>query len=247
MFGRASVVVLFALLTALPSAQAAQFDAISIRKSASMSRRPDPTDPNRFYRSQVTLLSLVQYAYELSVPHIWDGPDWMRSMTWQVDARARAIESDSQRRQMVKQLLIERFGLRAHMERRTVEGVVLSTSSRTVPGLRPTDAKCSGQACDPPTYELRRGRTTWRRHAVHMSGIVWDLELLLDRVIIDETRQSGVFDVELLLPPTWSPDVDPDLPSLLEAIRTQLGLDGKVRELSADILIVDRATLPIEN
>ena len=242
-----------------------RFDTVLVKKAGGP-RRQGPDDPGRFYRPSATLRSLILTAYQVSVPRTFDGPSWIDSTSWEIDARTtRPQVTGAERRQMVRQLLIDRFGLRVHMERRTVPVIVVTVGRRNAPGLRSADPGCAPffrgekpmkeapsdrnglSLCDPPTFELKDGLSTMRRRNVPIAGVVMELENLLDHVVSDETKLMGNFDIDLGLPPGWGPGQDPDLPALLVAIEKQWGLSHETREMPADVLVIDAAKLPVED
>src|SRR3712207_1104120 len=74
--------------------------------------------PNRFYRAYITLANLVNYAWDMRPYRILGGPDWMRTLTWEIMAKADDEPTAAEMRLMVRRLLEERFKLRWHVETR---------------------------------------------------------------------------------------------------------------------------------
>lgn len=56
------------------------------------------------------------------VPEVSVAPDWAWSNVFDVEARSEAVASPDEMRSMLKTLLVERFGIRAHIEGRSVRG-----------------------------------------------------------------------------------------------------------------------------
>ena len=76
----------------------------------------------------------------------------------------------------------------------------------------------------------------------------------VDRPIVDDTRLTGDFDIDLTFTPetvaTASPDQPPietNAPTLFTALRDQLGLKLEAARLPIDVVIVDRLRAPSEN
>jgi uncharacterized protein (TIGR03435 family) len=46
--------------------------------------------PDRFYRASITLLNLINYAYDIRGFRIAGGPDWVAADRWEVWSRSRS-------------------------------------------------------------------------------------------------------------------------------------------------------------
>lgn len=68
--------------------------------------------------SNVTLASLIMFAYGIQDFQIAGGPDWLRSTRYDVSTRALGEPAPERTRLMLRTLLAERFGLRARTEPR---------------------------------------------------------------------------------------------------------------------------------
>ena len=95
------------------------------------------------------------------------------------------------------------------------------------------------------TTTINAGGMTMVRHAQQLSGIV-------GRVVTDETKLAGGYDLQLSfaperpLPP-GAPPADPTLPSIFAALQEQLGLKLDARRGMVDVLVIDRIDPPKEN
>jgi uncharacterized protein (TIGR03435 family) len=96
-------------------------------------------------------------------------------------------------------------------------------------------------------------RTNWHVSAkTTMPQFAEFLARKLDRLVVDETRLSGVFEIVLDAAPyslDGSPDGSHDAagPSIFTALQEQLGLKLEARKAPVEILIVDHAERPSEN
>ena len=87
---------------------------------------------------------------------------------------------------------------------------------------------------------------TMERLAQTLSGIV-------DRVVTDETKLPGGYDLQLSftperrLPPGALPPADPDAPSIFAALQEQLGLELDARRGMVEMLVIDRIDEPSAN
>jgi uncharacterized protein (TIGR03435 family) len=95
---------------------------------------------------------------------------------------------------------------------------------------------------------------------ITMSDLVRRLSLLsstgssLGRMVIDRTGLSGAFDINLHFTPDRIPDlgpggpvIDPNGPSIFTALQEQLGLKLDPQRGPVEVLVIDRAEIPVEN
>jgi uncharacterized protein (TIGR03435 family) len=189
-------------------------------------------------------------------------PSWLDTSMFDLNARLPAIEPGEQKApanqnpiaEMMKALLIERFGLKWHEELQTVSGFEL------VP-----DKKVLAQPATP--LERLRGRGGWGSGATSfsstnmpMSEFAEELGEILGRPVVDATHLTGGFDIKLI----WSPyndaaraeakgfgmkDTDIDnLPSIFTAVREQLGLRLQSAKVPSKVIVVDNINRqPTEN
>jgi uncharacterized protein (TIGR03435 family) len=92
-----------------------------------------------------------------------------------------------------------------------------------------------------------------------MGRLIQFLSPRVDRVVIDRSGLSGLFDVDL----EWTPDearraalaqlggpptpVDPNVPELATALREQLGLRLQPTTAPVEVLLIESAQRPNEN
>ena len=172
------------------------------------------------------------------------GPAWLDTSKFDLDARMPAGQAATP--EMMKALLIERFGLKWHEELQTVSGFEL------VP-----DKKVLAQPATP--LERLRGRGGWGSGPasfsstnMSMSEFAEALGKILGRPVVDATHLSGGYDFKLV----WSPmddaavaqakgfgmkDADIDnLSSIFTAVREQLGLRLQSAKVPSKVIVVDQ-------
>jgi uncharacterized protein (TIGR03435 family) len=147
---------------------------------------------------------------------------------------------------MLQHLLQDRFSLRLHREHRP-KAVYVLKRARDDGKLGPqlvSISDCSARPSFLPSYyngcggmgsratTSRVGRGKWEDLALHRH-----FAPSVDRPVIDETGLSGSF--ALLL--DWS---DIDTPSLLTAVREQLGLKLEAAERPVEVLVIDSVERP---
>ena len=262
------------------------FDVVSIKpRIAVLPLRVDiPTaaqvltgaPPDRFDRPDTSLLSLITEAYDRFPFEVVNGPDWMRSKSWEVSARTSAPVSRAAMRELVKRMLEDRFALKAHVETRE-QPVYRLTMARSdgrlgpkikeaamdcqpfLTGARPMAESpkdsagfpsCSeGVRREPADLSIANGILTPRLNGRPLSGLVRRLEGMLRRRVIDDTGLKGLYDIELSYPQNavvQVPGTD-DPPSLFTLIQDQLGMRLAGARGPAEVLVIDSAQEPTPN
>jgi uncharacterized protein (TIGR03435 family) len=214
-----------------------------------------------FRASGTTTRALISMAFwqerRLLNSQIVGGPPWIDGDRFDVIARGdRELRGFVDAAPLLRQLLADRFQMKAHMEKReqTVyalthrpdgrsfgPGLKASTVDCGDPALRgtlPTSpaqgaAWCGGQFGD---GSIEAGGYTLAALALNLSGMT-------QQVVIDETGLPGRFDISL----KWSPDSSAggaDGPSLYTAVEEQLGLKLEPRKAGVDVVVIDQIERP---
>src|SRR5687768_15933126 len=122
------------------------FEVASIKPQSD----PDPprgvSSPDRFIYPDSTLLSLIEYGYELTATQIVGGPEWVASRRFAVDAKATGAPSRAEMRLLVRALLAQRFNLTVHNETRDLPVYLLERVRPNGP-LGPALRATSGSEC----------------------------------------------------------------------------------------------------
>ena len=166
-------------------------------------------------------------------------------------------------REKLKTLLVERFGLKSHLEIRQVPGYALTVvrSGRLGPGLKPSSYNCWGvfnifsggkndesiapkEVCNaPPT---RRYGTDVRRSAGTINDLIERVAgTLLRDPVVDMTGLSGNFEWEVAFAPTDR--AQPDVPTIFSAFEDQLGLKFERRTTPYEVVVIDELRMPTPN
>lgn len=215
-------------------------------------------DPNRLSVTNMSVVDLVGLAYRMPINRVV-GSDWLRTERFNITATFEAPSSGSARwAVMLQNLLAERFALRQHTETRPTSVYVLTTARSdgklgpklvamtecvNSPGVTPP---CGGlvypQVPGGASVEARR---TWTN--LQLSEL---LAREVRRIVVDETKLSGWFDVRL----EWAsgaaslsstaPPADVQLPTLFTALREQLGLKLEAAERRIEMIVIDKAERP---
>jgi uncharacterized protein (TIGR03435 family) len=266
-----AVVSSITLAAQVPAPETLRFEVASVKRAASEPPLPGgPTSPDRFYRTNITLRNLINYAYDLRLFRILGGPEWTGSDRWDVSAKAERAPSLAEMRTMVQRLLAERFGLKAHLETRdlpTYDLVLARDDGRLGPNMKPAAVDCepfrSGQRAmrEAPLDDAKRfprcgtsfsiggGVRTARYNGTPMSRLAVFLQTDANRVVIDKTGVSGSFDIELTFEDEESLKYFPgakqrEAPSLFTALQEQLGLKLESSRGPVEVLVIDSVDRP---
>ena len=227
------------------------------------------TDSTLFQLIQVAYSSTsIQIADQ-----IVGGPAWLKSDRFDVVAKANgSLEADETGRPtrllaMLRSLLEERFRVRTHTESRETPVLLLmlvNTGGKLGPQLHASAQDCRGPVGnlvpqDSPRWCGWRGGGTGHYTiqgltmpdmAVGFAG-TWSV----GRPVLDRTGLSGRWDAQIDFVPTFVPGPnDPSVPvpnpeadtgpSMLSAMRDQLGLKLEPARAKAEFLVIDRAEHP---
>lgn len=226
------------------------FDVASIRPTLNagqrtrLMRHPDDAE---FGGQNVPLTALLQFAYGVSASRILGLPARLEAARFDVqakpdaetDARFRRLASAGQReakQKMVQALLVERCGLKVHMETRELPVFALVVGRGGV----------KFGAADAQANAVWAGRT---RITVEggdsMARLAEELSRVSGRPVVDRTGMTGHYDIEF----EWAADDDDDedTPKLFTAIREQLGLQLEPQKAQVEVVVIDRMDLPSEN
>ena len=229
---------------------------------------------------------LILVAYGLQDLQLSGGPAWIGAERYAIEARTGADATRASVRQMVKSLLADRFQLAAHVEQRELAAftlVLANRDGRLGPRLRRSGPTCApvtppeGVPIPPPpppgpnqgfTPVLPQdpigptcgfvnfpGWMSGRR--LTMAHIAAQLTQLTRRPVVDESRLTGEFDIDVTFMPDQPVQLNggaappalamADRPSLMTALQEDLGLKLEPQRRQVDVLVIDRIERPSEN
>jgi uncharacterized protein (TIGR03435 family) len=268
--------LLVALSAALPLAAQQPppaFESASVKRnvSGSLQRRLGASPGGKFTALNVTALQLIGWAYQLSRTRVVSTTGWLSSDQFDVEARAAGEVPPPRVREMVRQLLADRFGLVVHNEQRQLQAFALvpdRKDGRLGPQLRSADPMCKDTGRPPklPTnsaeFPSRIGCVDFIVGAgviilrgMPLSRLADLLSPILGEPVVDGGSLSGVFDADLHW--TWTPEqlvdqpigttpeqLDPSGISLEAALIEQLGLHLQRQRRSMEVLVIDSVKRP---
>jgi len=206
---------------------------------------------------------LILFAYDLPPFRLVDGPGWLTSDRWQIEARAASPQTTEQMRKLVRRMLQDNFGLGVEAEARQLPASrvrVANKDGRLGPGIRPSPLDCMPfiegtqlmadsprdsdgvPICANASFKGDFKKTTLRVNGVTIPVIIRRLEALLGRALVDETGLQGRFDLELTYRAPALPGMelapDPDAPTPSTAATQETGC--RRRTIAAESLTMAR-------
>jgi uncharacterized protein (TIGR03435 family) len=221
------------------AASAPAFEVASVKLHVSGSRVG--RDAPGMFAGTFSVEVLIIRAYGLKMSQQLIGPDWIRPLLLDVQAKMPEGATKEQIPRMLQTLLAERLKLAVHQESRIMPIYEL-TVGKAGPKMKEVDpSKVSDQILRFPPNRGFRGHLT-------MPVLAYLLSDSLDRYVLDSTGLTAIYDVDV----RWTPveantlgGVGEPLPvasepsGLLRAVQEQLGLKLESRRAPVKVLIVD--------
>jgi uncharacterized protein (TIGR03435 family) len=245
--------VLFAQVATAPA-----FEVASVKRNNSTAGRSEfNVTPDGVTITNYRLRYLIPNVYNIAFYQIAGAPPWLDSNKYDIIARAPKGSSKEQLGLMMQRLLVDRFGLKFHRERKEVQGYALVLAKD---GPKLTIEKKPDQP-GKDDGRVGAGRGMARGHMVSSEVFAQTLSIFLERPVLDQTGIDGLFNFEL----RWTPDelepqlggaaapgvapaADPAGPSLLAALQEQLGLKLVRQRSEVEMFVIDRLQeTPTEN
>jgi uncharacterized protein (TIGR03435 family) len=231
-----------------------RFEVASVRPTRDLTSGTWATTPGQFVRRNVRVKELIAFGFGMGEDRIM-GPEKLLARRYDVVATTAPTRTAADLRTMVRNLLVDRFALRAHEESRELPVYYLTMSRpdrRLGPNLRPLKFDCEKDLEHPCSTTL--GSDT----QIIESGRDWNviaiarrLRNAAGRIVVDKTGLTGPFDIRL----EWSPTEvnaagDSALRqnvSLFTALQEQLGLELEPGSAQVPILVIDDIREATEN
>jgi uncharacterized protein (TIGR03435 family) len=137
-----------------------KFDVASIKRVTIVPPTAQTTTPATYYRPRVRALQLIGEAFGMQRFRIVGAPGWASTIEFEVVARIPANTPTADVPLMLRQLLSERFGLRAHSEQRNLRHFELTVVSAGRLGPKMTKTAVDCEAID--EERARTGKTAPR-------------------------------------------------------------------------------------
>jgi uncharacterized protein (TIGR03435 family) len=225
--------------------------------------------PGHLAITNMTLLQIIRFAYGEGIAgniEITGGPGWIDKDRYDIDAKSEGLATLTERKQMTKALLADRFGLKVHTQTKEVNVynmTIARPDGRLGPKVRTFDGKCDGR--DPPPRSANpkgpRCGAFFRPTGIVLEGapmgVVADMLstpiVNLGRPVVDKTGLTGEYTMRLefqFRPPGPAGAAAPGdefSESLFTALQKQWGLKLRSAKGNMNVLVIDQASRPTEN
>jgi uncharacterized protein (TIGR03435 family) len=246
------------------------FEVASVKPSAKqgmvtkMTGGPGKSDPGRFTATNAELSALIMRAYGIQYDQL-RGPAWMDTIQFDVIANVPPRTTAEQFRNMLQNLLAERFRMQVHHETQS-QPVYELTVAKNGPKLKPaaedrgTDDFVPGSGphrMDRDSFPLlppgrpnnacghlaQSSYCTFRMLTMGMLVQRLSLPSFVDRRVVDKTGLVGRYDFTLHFSHIsgQSPGSDDDAPSIERAVQQQLGVKLSASNALIEVLVIDHA------
>lgn len=209
--------------------------------------------------STLPLKTLIAAAFRLSYGQIAGGDAWVEKDEYDIQAKPPENSGitnlrytwyeieDSRLREMLQALLIERFQLKFHREKKMGDVYILARNGKTL-GLHPTEfdsrnPDTSTEHGSPGSIGYGRGR--WVIANATMPQLAKFADRVLRAPVLDRTGLAGAFDYEQ--PP---PDLDPNYSDSTDSflgLMPKLGLKLERSKGPVERFVIDFAAKPSPN
>jgi uncharacterized protein (TIGR03435 family) len=246
-----------------------RFDVVSVKPSDPNANRGSFGFPlGGFHQENVTLFNTLLTAFAIRPYQVPAMPDMIQRERYTIDARAPAGASRTDLPLMVRALLIDRFKLRYHIDRKEEDAYVLTLArrdGRLGPHMRSSSVDCAArraaaaqqQPVDPlppgaAECGVRNGPGMINFGGMPFASFVQMLSNQVGKQVVDQTGLSGNYDVDLrfALASAGAPRTDgqaatpDDAPSIFTAVQEQLGLKLTPGKAPVDVLVIDHIEQP---
>lgn len=232
-----------------------EFEAASIkpvtgaRNSSGCEGGPGSNDPTTFRCQNISLTFLLIYAFQVNYDQV-QGPDWMKSQSFDVVARVAPGSTYDQFTVMLQHMLAARFGLSAHRETKEVtrfQLVVAKGGAKLKPAAQDSAAQNPPGAQEKEGYPalgkqgmaIADGRARFKDPHAEMNAVAGMLSGQLGRPVMNATNIEGAYDVDLVWVTEARAAQGDSGPTLMRAIQEQLGLKVESSKGPYEYLVVD--------
>jgi uncharacterized protein (TIGR03435 family) len=195
-----------------------------------------------------TVKDMLVIGYGMHAKQLAGMPGWAESDRWDVEGVV-DVEGKpdlAQLQSLVRKILAERFGLRAHTERREM-GVYAITVTKGGPKLKKSASDPNGSMSE--NDNDNGGQRTMHITNATMGDLALVMKYAADRPVVDQTGLTGRYDFQM----KWTSDDSKAptdgtaAPGLFTAVQEQLGLKLEPVKAAADVLVIDKVERPGAN
>jgi uncharacterized protein (TIGR03435 family) len=200
---------------------------------------------SRIRGENLSLRTLILQAYDVLDFQITGGPRWLGSDRFDVEATTGRPEPIrlSDFGPLLRSLLADRFHLATHKETREMQTYVLVVD-KGGPKLRQTTG-VPAQSMRGVNQRATAGKAKMIGDGVTLSALAYRIaeqQPFLGHTVLDKTGLTGFYDFTL----EWDAGDDAE-PSIVAALRMQLGLKLTSEKSFVEVLVIDSAEKPSTN
>jgi uncharacterized protein (TIGR03435 family) len=249
-----------ALLLLLGQAPKPAFEVASVKRNVSLDQSGHMgfEQGGRFRTTNAPVFWLVATAYgEFQRPlfesQVIGAPGWTESEHYDITAKATAdvgaldgAEAFRAIPGMLRALLEERFGLKAHRETRQMPifNLVLARKDKSLGSKMTRSTLDCSKESEAEKCGFNENQGLMRGGSITTSILALMLSSASERVVVDKTGLTGRFDVQLQFAPDQTAT---DQPSLFAAVQEQLGLKLEATRGPVSVLVIDHVERPTED
>jgi uncharacterized protein (TIGR03435 family) len=220
--------------------------------------------PGRINYQRSQMLRLIRAAWGDNSLRVEGGPGWITTDRFDVVVQFPVDTPAPTRNLMLRELLIDRFKLAAHLEMREVPIYFLVVArpdrklgSKLEPGMPECVPPWPGRTTPPPQCGAGVGRGRVQVGFLDMAGFARMLSEMqaAGRPVVDNTSLTGSYKIELKFAPDPAasappasdaplPGIDPEAPSIFTALQEQLGLKLEGARGQVPVLVLDHIEHP---
>jgi uncharacterized protein (TIGR03435 family) len=245
-----TVIVLLANFLAAPAQQpqAPAFEVASIR-AGQPGRESIEFGPASLTMRSVRLSGCIRWAYGVQEVQVI-GPTWISDGWFDIFAKSASAVPVTELRQMLQQLLAERFKLAAHRDTKEMTSLIL-TVAKSGHKLEPTETEGS------PSFQTGKLSATGR--GATLEPLLALLSRELGEPVIDQTGLTGRFNYFVDIDPYFTEESrkaasgvagpPPDANAIIAAaFQKELGLKVEAKKVPVEVIVVDHVEkTPTEN
>jgi uncharacterized protein (TIGR03435 family) len=233
------------LLALAASAQTRpEFEVAAVHPAIDDGNHDSDRDSGYYKVHNLSLNRLIAIAWQVDESAISGGPAWVGADTYDINARIprELAANEDAGREMVQNLLADRFHLAIHHEPRPTAGYALVVAKKG-PGMEAAKPDQQGSESNSDGSHLRAKNLTMDAFARRLSR-----NRDIGKLVVDRTGLKGGFNFSL----DWMPDKleaardgSPDeAPPILTAIQEQLGLKLERARVTVQAIVIDRVQRP---
>jgi uncharacterized protein (TIGR03435 family) len=234
----------FALLAAGMALRAQDFEVASIRPTPAGTNGGTSFDLYEGGRLRIInepVKLLIRVAFQIQNAQIIGGPSWLDTDRYDIEAKTGRAEKikPGELNPLMRSLLTERFHLKFHRDTRelTVFALVIKKDG---PKLK-ASAEGEGSAMNTAGGSGKESRLS--ATGASMALLAGYVGNRLGRIVVDKTGLRGSYNFTL----NWAQEDNSSAPSLVTALREQLGLRLESQKSPMEVVVIDGIERPSEN